>query len=104
MPRDLTHQTPQPAAAGGPTCQDRSQVPSPGGVELVMLTREQLATMLQVDASTVDRMRTQGLLPEPAIEQRRADGRTSLVRWSRTQVLRWIDAGCPAPAAKRGRR
>lgn len=99
MPRESTDTTPQPT----PTCKDRLQVAT-GGVELVMLTREQLATMLQVDASTVDRMRTQGLLPEPAIEQRRADGRTSLVRWSRTQVLRWIDAGCPAPAAKRGRR
>lgn len=97
MTRESTDTSPQPAAQA-PVASSTS------GVELVMLTREQLAAMLQVDASTVDRMRTEGRLPEPAIEQRRADGRTSLVRWSRTQILKWVDAGCPAPSTKRGRR
>lgn len=58
-------------------------------VSPVLITVDQVATMLQVSTRTVWRMRSSGELPAPV---RVAGG----VRWRHTDVELWIKDGCPA--------
>ncbi|MGL5097556.1 MAG: helix-turn-helix transcriptional regulator [Planctomycetia bacterium] len=54
-----------------------------------------VAALLSVSTKTVRRMVDGGRIPPPTRVGR-------LLRWRRTEVLAWIDAGCPAPPRRKG--
>lgn len=56
---------------------------------LMLLTPGEAAKLLKVSVRTLWRMRSAGEVPEP-VRVRNA------VRWRRTDLARWIAAGCPA--------
>jgi excisionase family DNA binding protein len=70
----------------------RDAMPSTPG-EVVLIDVEAVAAMLDCSTSHVNRMTEDGLMPSP-----RKLG--SLVRWSRKELLAWIEAGCPACEGK----
>jgi excisionase family DNA binding protein len=55
----------------------------------LMMTVGEVADALGISTRQVWRLRCKGDIPEPV-----NIGRS--VRWRRSDVLRWIDAGCPA--------
>ena len=58
-----------------------------------LIDARELARLLSVSKPTVLRMRDDGKLP-PSISLT-----SQCVRWRRSAVLTWIDAGCPPPVA-----
>lgn len=76
-PADLT-----PQASDGRAGGDR------GDAEILLLSRPQVARVLQVSPAHVSRLHASGRLPRP-----RRLGRA--VRWSETELRAWIQAGCP---------
>ena len=60
----------------------------PGDGPLLIDARD-LARLLTVSPATIWRMRAAGRLPAPI----RLTGST--LRWRRSEVLAWLDAGCP---------
>lgn len=68
---------------------------SPGGSDPLLVGPDGLAAMLSMSLSTLYQRRAKGLVLDPIID----DGR--LVRWSRPEIRRWVDAGCPAADAWR---
>ncbi|MBW7865055.1 MAG: helix-turn-helix domain-containing protein [Candidatus Hydrogenedentes bacterium] len=72
-------------------------------MEIELLNAKQVARMLGVGESSLWRYRDMGALPCPV-----KIGRS--VRWRSTDIIAWIDAGCPhlrasisCPASTRGR-
>ena len=55
-----------------------------------LLTANQVAALMQISTRTVWRLLSSGELIEPL----RIRGNT---RWRRSELERWIDAGCPIP-------
>jgi excisionase family DNA binding protein len=55
----------------------------------LMMTVDEVAEALGISTRQVWRLRSKGDIPEPL-----NIGRS--VRWRRSDVLRWIEAGCPA--------
>ncbi len=68
---------------------DRDREVVDDGVEPLMITASDLAQMLQISERQIWRMRDTGRLPSP-IEL----GPKNL-RWSRGEILEWIEAACP---------
>lgn len=62
-----------------------------------LLDVNQVAAMLCCSAKHVHRLRDAGKIPQPLKVG-------ALVRWRRSDILDWIDRGCPAIRAKGGRR
>ncbi|GJM43343.1 MAG: hypothetical protein DHS20C21_01850 [Gemmatimonadota bacterium] len=60
-----------------------------------LIDREELAALLTCSTRTVARLSSDSLLPAPI----RLGG---MVRWRRSQILDWIEDGCPAPKRTRG--
>ncbi len=60
-------------------------------VESMLIDAAEFARLLSVSKPTIWRLRDDGKLP-PAISLT-----SQCVRWRRETVLKWIDAGCPAP-------
>jgi predicted DNA-binding transcriptional regulator AlpA len=60
--------------------------------EVMMVTAEEVAKMLNVSARTVWRIRSAGALPPPV-------KLGVCVRWPVDAIRRWIEAGCPCPPA-----
>lgn len=56
-----------------------------------LLNVNQVARFLGVSTRQVWNLRTEGLLPQPV-----RLGRSS--RWRRTELVAWVDAGCPPGA------
>lgn len=65
-----------------------------------LVNTAEVCAMLGLSRTTFDKFRRSGRLPRPKIEMPR------LVRWSRSELERWVAAGCPAQteweATKRG--
>ncbi|MBY0228998.1 MAG: hypothetical protein K2W96_06950 [Gemmataceae bacterium] len=64
----------------------------------LMLTSRQAASLLNVSASSFDRMKAMGSLPRHVLI---GPGNH---RWNRDELLAWIAAGCPARAEWEARR
>ena len=60
--------------------------------EALLLNSREVAKLLTVCDKTVYRMQKSGEMPEPV-----KIGRA--VRWGRTEIMAWVDAGCP-PASE----
>ena len=61
--------------------------------EPLLISAEQVASILNVSTRTLWRLLSAGKLPEPV----RLGGST---RWRLDQVRQWIDAGCPAQSGE----
>lgn len=59
-------------------------------METVLMTTRQLAEMLATTRESISRMLAAGRLPQPS---RLAGGRG--LRWSRAEVMAWVEAGMP---------
>lgn len=60
-----------------------------------LLTQAQVAAMIGVSLAHLKRMRAERRLPPPAWTEAGKGGRVTLVRWDRTHIDLWIDAGRP---------
>lgn len=58
----------------------------------MMMTADEIAHCLQVSVRTIWRLKAKGDLPK-AVHVGRA------VRWKRSDILEWIEEGCPASAS-----
>ena len=54
----------------------------------LMVTRAQAAELLQISTRTIDELKREGRMPQP-----NRIGRA--VRWNRSELVAWVDAGCP---------
>ena len=55
---------------------------------VALIDVDQVATLLGVSARTVRRMADSGAMPRPR-------HLNTLIRWSRTEIEAWVNAGCP---------
>ena len=64
--------------------------------EALLLTADDVSRLLAVSRLTIFRWRAAGRLPAPVRVGR-------VVRWRRSEIIAWIDAGCPScrPPARR---
>jgi excisionase family DNA binding protein len=58
----------------------------------LMMTADEIAQSLQLSVRTIWRLKAKGDLPK-AVKVGRA------VRWKRSDILEWIEQGCPASSA-----
>lgn len=54
----------------------------------LMVSKQQAAELLQISTRTIDNLKSEGRMPQP-----NRSGRA--VRWSRAELVAWVDAGCP---------
>jgi predicted DNA-binding transcriptional regulator AlpA len=59
----------------------------------MMLTAKQVAQVLNISERSVWRMKSAGLLPRCVVLG-------GMVRWVRSELLKWIDKGCPGLSRK----
>jgi len=81
------------AVQAGPAQATPPLLPADGASPL-LLSREQVAAMLSVSPSTRDAWRSSGRVPPPVIASAADGGRARIVRWSRPELVAWIEAGC----------
>lgn len=62
--------------------------------ESILVTADELGSMLKISTRTLWRMRSAGKLPQPI----RVGGS---IRWRASDIEAWVTAGCPADTAKR---
>ena len=77
------------------TKRNRQPLPAIVPEHALVLTRRQVATLLQACEKTVARLDSDGLLPGK-IQVGRA------VRYRRSEIMAWIERGCPAAATAAG--
>jgi excisionase family DNA binding protein len=67
----------------------RNESAKPLGSSPLMMTVDEVAEALGISTRQVWRLRSKGDIPEPLNIRRN-------VRWRRSDLLRWIEGGCPA--------
>jgi predicted DNA-binding transcriptional regulator AlpA len=70
---------------------------APAAPEPLLVSSKELAQLLGVSVSSVERLRAAGRLPEPVVLT------AGCLRFRLSEVRDWVAAGCPALAAREGR-
>jgi excisionase family DNA binding protein len=69
---------------------DRPDAPGFQSVDSLLISVEEVASMLGISVRSVWRLLSTNAIPTPV--KLRAS-----VRWNRVQLEKWVDQGCPAP-------
>ena len=65
----------------------------------LLITRLELAGLLDINPVTLDRMRAAGKIPPPIT----IGAGTRNIRWRRTEIEKWVADGCPERKTSNGR-
>ena len=81
-----------------PSCKpDAGKRETPLGIEPELLCDSDVGTLLGISRRSVHRLNSQGDLPSPI----RLPGLRA-IRWRRSDLLAWIDGGCPEGGGSEG--